>query len=392
MIVVLTLALLQDPGTPELRGAWLDSDTFTTPALRESILRKLRRAHLNTAFVTVPPLNGNYGTVDGAAFGAMVADLKAAGIAAHAWFPCYKRRGEGAPADFADAAERAAQRQWVLDMLAAYPQLDGVHFDYIRYSVWEANAAAKLQGVQETVRIAKQAIAPRPLTCAVFQAYAVTYRGWSPTWEGDVPPWYRDWYAANPDNHYRQKAVASGNPSHLYGPSHFSYQQDPTTFLKSGLADACASMQYTAVDAVWQQEVAIWKSFLGNDVDKLWMGLGWMAPVQWFEDSAFDAPALVRLVKHGRAQGIRGFVIFRLGQPGVDDGPLIDALSAEVFTQDVASPLGPPSPAPATSPAPSDGGGGGGGGGCSLGTSDGALPFPLVLVLSLVLSTCGRRV
>jgi hypothetical protein len=357
------------------------------------MLQKLRSAHLNTAFITVPPIHGNYGTVDGAAFGAMVDDLKGAGLSVQAWFQCYKRKGEGNPADFTQQAEREAQRQWALDMLAAYPKIDGIHFDYIRYSTWEANSAAKLNGVQETVRITKEAVAPRPLTCAVFQAFAVTYRGWDPAWEGDVPAWYRTWYAANPDNYYRQKAVAGGNPSHLYGPSHFSYQQDPTSFLKNGWADACASMQYTAVDATWQQEVQIWKSFLGADVSKLWMGLGWMGPVQWFEDSAFDAAAMVRFVKYGRAQGIKGFVIFRLGQPGVDDSTLINALAAEVFTKDVASPLGGAAPLPGPAPAPppptpapavgGEGGSSGGDSGCSLGTVDKTvwlmyLPLPLL--------------
>lgn len=379
---------------PELRGAWLDSDTFTTPALRASMLQKLRSARLNTAFITVPPLNGNYGTVDGAAFGAMVDDLKGAGISAQAWFQCYKRRGESTPADFTQAAEREAQKQWALDMLAAYPKIDGIHFDYIRTSTWEANSAAKLNGVQETVRMTKEAVAPRPLTCAVFQAFAVTYRGWDPAWEGDVPAWYRTWYAANPDNYYRQKAVSSGNPSHMYGPSHFSYQQDPTSFLKNGWADACASMQYTAVDATWQQEVQIWKSFLGADLSKLWMGLGWMGPVQWFEDSAFDPAAMVRFVKYGRSQGIKGFVIFRLGQPGVDDAPLINALATEVFTKDVASPLagGAAPPPPAEDVVSSAGGGSSGGdSGCSLGAVDKAARLVYLPAFLLALAFRPKR-
>jgi hypothetical protein len=222
----------------------------------------------------------------------------------------------------------------------------------------------------------------------------VTYRGWDPAWEGDVPAWYRTWYAANPDNYYKRKAVESGNPSHLYGPSHFSYQQDPTSFLKNGWADACASMQYTAVDATWQREVQIWKSFLGADVSKLWMGLGWMGPVQWFEDSAFDPAAMVRFVKYGRSQGIKGFVIFRLGQPGVDDAPLINALAAEVFTKDVASPLagGAAPPPPAEDVVSSAGGGSSGGdSGCSLGAAEVArLPLAALLPLALI-SWRGRR-
>ncbi len=387
MTILLALALLQDPGTPELRGAWLDHDTFATAELRTSMLQKLKTAHLNTAFLTVPPIAGNYGNADPTAFGAMIAALEAAGIAAHAWIQCYKRQGESTPADFTSAAERDAQRQWALAILAAYPALDGIHLDYIRYSTWEANVAAKLQGVQATVQGIKAAVAPRPVTCAVFQAAAVTYRGWDPAWEGDVPAWYRDWYAANPDNYYRQKAVASGNPMHLYGPSHLSYQQDPTTFLKSGFADACASMQYTAVDATWQSEVQIWKSFLGADVSKLWMGLGWMAPVQWFEDSAFDAAAMVRFVKYGRSQGIKGFVIFRLGQPGVDDGPLVDALAAEVFQVDVASPFSGALPPAPVSPA---GANGDSDEGCALGTARGTSAALAALLALSVLLGCRR--
>ena len=130
---------------------------------------------------------------------------------------------------------------------------------------------------------------------------------------------------ANPTNYYVQKANEPGNNSNwLLGPSFYSCQQDPPTWLKDDLLDAWASMQYTAVDATWQSEVQIWKSLLGFRgvaTDKAYMGLGWTSPTEWFADSNFDAPAMVRFTKYGRSQGIKGFTIFRLGQPGIDDSP-----------------------------------------------------------------------
>ncbi|MBI3856256.1 MAG: hypothetical protein HY293_11255 [Planctomycetes bacterium] len=386
-ILCLGLALsAQDPGTPEMRGGWLSADTFDTPAQRTDIVAKFRRGHLNTIFLTVPPLNGNYGTSDPAAFGALIADAKAAGLNVYAWFQNFKRQGESTPADFTSAGERDLQKQWVLAMLAAYPALDGVHLDYIRYSTWEACNAAKINGVAETVRTIHEALKSvhpgMPLTAAIFNAAAITYRGWKPTWEGDVPPWYRDWYAADSNNYYVRRANEPGNNANwLLGPSFFSYQQDPPAWLKAGHLDAVCSMQYTSVDATWRNEADLWKSFLafqGVGADRAFIGLGWMAPVPFFEDSNFDAPALVRFIKHGRSLGLKGFSIFRLGQPGVDDSILLDALSVDgpangngaPFKVDVASTLGGSAPPPPVVPPPAGGPApkkaGGGGSGCGL--------------------------
>ncbi len=371
------LLAAQDPGTPEMRGGWLSSDTFDTAAERTSMIAKFKAAHLNTMFATCPPLGGNTGESAPPDFAALLEEAKAAGLTVTAWFQNYKRSGESAPADFASPAEREAQKRWVLDMLAAYPKLDGVHLDYIRYSTWEACIASKMDGIAQTIAGIRQALRSqhpgKPLSAAVFKAAAVTYRGWKPTWEGDVPAWYRDWYASDADNYYvRQAALPGNNPNWLLGPSFFSYQQDPPAWLKAGILDAIISMQYTAVASTWQDEVGLWKSFLawqGVPADKAYMGLGWMGPSPWWEDSAFDPKAMVAFIKHGRSQGIKGFCIFRLGQPGVDDAPLINALSvdgpdngnAAPFKTDVASPLqGGTNPSPAPSPGPGNEGGGGG--------------------------------
>src|SRR5436190_1986537 len=114
----------QDPATAEMRGGWLAADTFDTAQHRTDIVAKFKRGHLNTIFLTVPPLNGNYGTSDPAAFDALIHDAKAAGLLVYAWFQCFKRQGESTPADFTSSTERDAQRQWVLAMLSAFPALD----------------------------------------------------------------------------------------------------------------------------------------------------------------------------------------------------------------------------------------------------------------------------
>lgn len=343
----------QEPAA-ELRGGWLSEDTIDTAERRAQHIAKFRRARLNTAFLQVAPFNGNYGLSDPAAFEAFLKDAKAEGLAVHAWMQNYKRRGETTPADFTDPAEREAQKKWALDLLAAYPSLDGIHFDYIRTSTWEPCDGAKMQGIAETIRVTREAIRARYprkfLTCAAFNAAAVSYRGWKPTWQGDVPPWYRDWYAADPSNYYVKKAEEPGaDPNWLLGPSFYSYQQDPPAWLKAGFADAALTMQYTAVDATWQNEVQIWKGFLahqGVSLGGIYMGLGWKGPEPWFEDSKFDPAAMVRFVKYGRSQGIRGFVIFRLGQPGVDDGPLLDALSVDGPANDSSAPFKSSAPSP----------------------------------------------
>ena len=89
----LALAAAQDPGTPELRGGWLAADAFDTAQHRTDIVAKFRRGHLNTVFLTIPPLNGNYGSADPSAFGALITEAKAAGLSVHAWFQNFKRQG-----------------------------------------------------------------------------------------------------------------------------------------------------------------------------------------------------------------------------------------------------------------------------------------------------------
>lgn len=39
--------------------------------------------------------------------------------------------------DYTDPSEQAAQAEWAASLLDAYPEADGVLFDYVRYLEWE---------------------------------------------------------------------------------------------------------------------------------------------------------------------------------------------------------------------------------------------------------------
>lgn len=57
------------------------------------------------------------------------------------------------------------------------------------------------------------------------------------------------------------------------------------------------------------------------------LGLGWMDEPSSFPDSKFDPVAMISHVKYGQATGLGGYTIFGLGIPGIDDQPLIGALT-----------------------------------------------------------------
>jgi PKD repeat protein len=109
------------------------------------------------------------------------------------------------------------------------------------------------------------------------------------------------------------------------------YQQDPIYWHTMGWLDLCLPMQYTINDQKWMDEADIWRSFYDfttpGDFGAFGMGLG------WFEESGhdwgYDAPGCVNKVKYGRTIDCQGEAIFRIGEPGIDDWVLIDALSVD---------------------------------------------------------------
>ena len=254
LVLCLAAGAVNGQAMDEVRGVWLNPDAFNSPSARSSTLGKIASANLNTVFLAAPPINGNYGWSDPAAFQICLDDARLQGLAVHGWIANHSRLG-GSPVDFSSAAERASQRQWVLDLLAAYRDLDGVHFDYIRDEHWDDPDAARMGGITELLRISKEAIdsafAGKRLTATSFTSASASYLGSQPDWSGDVPQWYRDWYDADPGNWYIQQGATdpSLDPDWLLGPLHFNYQQNSPFWLSSAYADAVVPMQYTNRDS-----------------------------------------------------------------------------------------------------------------------------------------------
>ena len=128
-----------------------------------------------------------------------------------------------------------------------------------------------------------------------------------------------------------------------------SYQQDPATWTGNGFVDHLVPMQYTADTAVMRNDIDIWASFMqwvGRPMSVINLGLGWFDEPSSFPDSKFDAAAMVQHIVYGRSKGIGGYTIFRLGNPGIDDSPLIDALTVPNKNNSGV----PPNPTNASSP------------------------------------------
>lgn len=319
------------------------------------MLEKSIKAKLNTVFVEAPPIGNNYGHGTAESFLAFV-DLvqeQQEDLIVFGWISNHKRTWP-TPADLQLADERQAQADWVDMLLDDYPCLDGIAIDYIRYPTWEESQKSKLDGVTETVHIIRNVTDQRnkQLLSTSFNAATVTYRGTSPSWDGEVPAWFQDWYVADPNNYFQEEATLGGtgvvnqmnlnstsNPDYLLGPSFMSYQQDPVTWMTKGYVDHVVPMQYTADPIVMQNDIDAWHSFLSfagqdnifqdpnNVLQGIHLGLGWLEEPSSFPDSKFDPAAMIKHIQYGRSRNVGGYTIFRLGIPGIDDDPLIQALT-----------------------------------------------------------------
>ncbi|MDH3583907.1 MAG: hypothetical protein OER86_06805, partial [Phycisphaerae bacterium] len=357
--ILLCLTAATADAAISMRGVWINHYAIR-PQVRPRTLEHVVQAGFNTVFLRAPTIENRHGRNVGASDPAdFIAFLKLAnqrGLPVHGWITNKMRSGKP-QADFTDPKEQRAQADWASDLLTRYPRLSGVHLDYIRYSKWEKPDAERIAAVTATVadirRTLRQHHRGAFLTAAVFPAH-YSYLGgrWGPNkkaqWEGDVPAWYRSWFVNTADNFYihqpttdaAAKRFPEHNPVHLYGPSFFHYQQDPVAWLRADLVDGVMPMQYAADDWIWQAEVNAWKQIAPRHVQRVYPGLGWLeekGQPRWRR----DADALLRHVRFAEKHRLRGVCLFTLGVDGVDDGPLVRALSDDggPFATGLRSPL-----------------------------------------------------
>ncbi len=357
----------------ELRGVWLNKYAFNSTN-RQETLEKTLQANLNTIFVISPQIDGNYGESDPEDFKTFIRDAKSRGLSVHGWICNHLRVRNRSTVDFSDPKEQQEQVKWAISLLDTYPELDGIHFDYIRYEEYERCNADKMNGISETIRLAYVAIKRKYpekfLTATSFSAASASYHGvdygkvfawfagWfteeENLWVGDVPQWYRNWYAENPDNWYatRNSIEKDLKKTRLLGPEHFNFQQDPTTWIREGIVDAVIPMQYTANDLIWQDEVDLWKSFVPERSDRIYLGMGWFEERE-HADWKYDPAAIVHHINYGRSRGIKGFVIFELSSEelpeDVDDWALVRTLSIDSEINNNQAPFSSRVPSPLSS-------------------------------------------
>jgi len=303
------------PTQCETRGAWIWASSIDSSNKRSYVLDKLLEANLNTIFVSIPSINNNHGYGGTDDFISFIRESKNSGLSVHAWMTNGWRNGKDTEADFRDPSEQEEQVQWVRSIMSTYGQyLDGIHLDYIRYPGSEAvNINNKMDAVTQTINKIHDFLAAnypvKYLTATSFVHIPVKSRGGSP------PEWFTEW-RANSNNIYSNNKV----------PYFMQVQQDPIDWISKKIVDGVMPMQYTIDDTEWNQEIDFFKSFNtynGNDPAKTLMGLGWMS------SKGYDAAGIVRKIKYGREQGMKGFIIFILFNHGYDDSPLLNALTID---------------------------------------------------------------
>jgi hypothetical protein len=341
----------------ELRGNWVNNDTIVTLEQRQELIQKMGRARLNTVFLKVPTIGKNHGEGEIEPFFEFLHDCKAAGFVVFGWIANHKRTFPTSPADLRLPEEQAAQAKWVEDILINFPCLDGIALNYVGSFPIEEPDLAKQEGASLTVK-AIRAVTDKArvaLLTTSFPAATVSYRV-EASGQGEVPKWFQEWYAYNSSNFYANANLANPNPDYELVPSFMSFQQDPTTWMGNGFIDYLVPMQYTSDLAVIRDEIDVWASFtqwVGRPMSVISLGLGWFdelnsvdEPVSYPMAKLLDAAAIVEQIEYGRSKGVGGYTIFRLGHPGIDDTPLINALTVPNKNNSGT----PPNPTNASSP------------------------------------------
>ncbi len=306
----------------ETRGTWIWASSIDSLEKRSFVLEKISKANLNTIFISIPSINGNHGYGRTDDFIDFISNSKAIGLSVHAWMANGWRKGSNIEINFRDPDEQEAQVQWVMSLMSNYGQyLDGVHLDYIRYPSEEAvNINKKMDAVTETINKIHTTLSAnyseKSLTATSFILSPHNNKNGSPS------QWFINWRISNVNSIYSDEKV----------PYFMQVQQDPIEWIKKNIVNGVMPMQYTADDEIWNREIDLFKSFnnsYNNDPAKILMGLGWIKKSSPTSTRGYDPAGVVRKIKYGRLQGMKGFVIFILFNHGYDDSPLIEALTID---------------------------------------------------------------
>ncbi len=310
----------------EFRGVWLNSYAFDNPNVRAENFKKITDANLNNVFLITPPIKNNNGWCEYDDFIQMFTILKNEGLKVYAWVACLYRT-EGIEANFSDPSEQIAQKEWAIEILLNFSNLDGIHFDYIRTGSLGTVSHQSQNDIKTLLNITNQEIQKR-FPGKSFSTATKPLSGALSNPGDQILQWFVNWFE-NPinDDINRWKT----EPYNYDGiPLPFRFQQDPRTWIVESVVDFTISMEYSYSTSWWNGEVDIWNSFLGDDVSHIYMGLGYH-PGVWDDEVTVTkemvAQEIVSKIEYGRVHNIAGFCIFEFGNPEIDDYILIDALT-----------------------------------------------------------------
>ena len=236
----------------------------------------------------------------------------------------YRIKGKGA--DFLNESERIAQKDWAISLLTEYEQLDGIHFDYIRYNISSIANQTKINAIASTINLTMSAIQDqfpdKILTTASFGLSGEISNN-----DDFIPAWYNEWFT---DPTYNDINRWNRTGYDFKGiPTPFRVQQDPKSWISKNLLNFTISMEYCYETSWWTGEVDIWNSWLKSNISSVYMGLGYYSKI--WEDPLITpqmaASEIVNKIHYGRANNITGFSIFEFGELGNNDYILIDALT-----------------------------------------------------------------
>jgi uncharacterized lipoprotein YddW (UPF0748 family) len=160
----------------------------------------MANAHLNTAFVIIPAVGGNNGWSDPSLFASFLSKAKARGFSVHGWIPTYYRTSS--TPNWTSSTEQQAQANWAVAVLNAYPQLDGVHLDYIRYMNYSNINSSQMNGVNAVVSAVHSAVKSKYPSKVVTAAVFTDDPRWADFNTEAVPSWFRSYVSANPSSIY----------------------------------------------------------------------------------------------------------------------------------------------------------------------------------------------
>ncbi len=330
----------------ETRATWLWGSSIDSNEKINRNIKKILKANLNTVFIMIPKTFYGHGYGKEKLFASFLKLAYRNGISLHAWFANGRRLGRKNQINFSDKNEQQNQVLWVSHFLNRYSKyLDGIHLDHIRIKKGVPVNSDAIKGITDTIsgirKFMKKNYPEKFLTTTIFSVSPVFIRPYNTpfVWNQDVPSWHKDWIKHNPNSWYRVKKrgqIIIGTPYFLI------YQQDPIFWIKQGLVDAIISMQYTTLDKKWRDEFTQFHSFFkyaGIKDRHLLMGLGWVPKRNEKSTRGYNAPGIVRKIKEGRRNSLKGFSIFILSNHGHDDSQLIKALTIPSETNDFNPPF-----------------------------------------------------